>query len=334
MKKNHVVSGWSIDESSEQPLVQSMTTYSIAACDPYTGESGVGVQSKYLAVGALVPWVKAGVGAAASQATTSSFLGQKALALLEEGRKPEDVLALVMAEDREPSRRQLGLVAMSGESMAHTGADCLPYAGQMTGPCFCCQGNCLAGPQVLQAMAAAFRNAPGDLVQRLLAALMAAENAGGDARGRQSAALLVTSLRKDLYAGAQTMTDLRVDDHRDPVAELDRLLQLHRLYYSANYTDRVYPFGPYLQATCRTWAGQLGIKLNEECKSGMDETGQAGDGLNLKEALQDFAVRRLGREGGSRKKISAPSGWISGAVVHELALAYFRWEAERLRVKF
>lgn len=313
MKNNH-----NPFERTTGAFVQPMTTYSIAAWDRETGETGVGVQSKYLAVGALVPWVRPGVGAAASQAATNSILGEKALDLLAQGRRPDEAVARLIAEDPGAARRQLGVVDASGRSAVHTGSECLPHAGQITGPGFCCQGNCLAGPWVLDRMAEAFKQGDGDLVQRLLGALTAAEAAGGDIRGSQSAALLVASPQKNLYAGSTALTDLRVDDHPAPVQELDRLLQLHRLYYSSNYIDRQYPFGPHLRSACAAWMDRLGRDVPE------------GDGRELGKVLFDFAQKRLAHQPEVPLKETA-GGWIGGAVIHQLALAYFEWEASELR---
>ena len=299
----------------DQALYQGMSTYSIVGCDPASGETGVGMQSKYLAVGSLVPWARPGIGAAASQAATNSDLRFMALDLLNQGLAPREALQRLLASDPAPRSRQVGLVNRKGLSAAHTGRDCMPYAGHLTGPGFSCQGNCLAGPGVLESMAEAFQKANGDLPQRMLAALNAADKAGGDVRGRQSAALLVASPQKELYANAPALTDLRVDDHPQPIEELDRLLQLHRLYYSANYRQRSFPFGRHLRQACADWLERLG-----------NGTHDAENAAGLKKALALYARHDSGAdlEAGEEHQ-------IEGQLIHSLATAYFQFEAGRLR---
>jgi len=197
-----------------------LATYSLAARDPRSGALGVAVASKFLAVGALVPFVRAGVGAVATQARTNLAYGPAVLDLLEDGGRPDEAVRAVRSADESAQYRQLGVVAADGRSAGATGSGCREWAGNVCGPDFAIQGNILAGPQVLEAMTAAWEHAAGlGFPQKLLAVLRAGEEHGGDARGKQSAALLVV-----LPDG--TKTDLRVDDHREPVAELGRLLSL------------------------------------------------------------------------------------------------------------
>ena len=207
------------------------STFSIVAFDPQSGSLGVAVASKFLAVGAVVPWARAGVGAIATQAWANTSFGPKGLALLQQGLSVDEVARRLVAEDEERQHRQFGMVDASGRATAYTGARCLEWAGHVVGPNFACQGNILAGPRVVEAMAERFQTAGGDLASRLLAALRAGEEAGGDRRGRQSAAILVVK-EKGGYGGFNDRyMDLRVDDHPDPIGELERLVRLFRLYF-------------------------------------------------------------------------------------------------------
>lgn len=205
-------------------------TFSIAAVDPRTGDAGVAVASKFLAVGNLVPWIEAGAGAVATQALCNARYGSGGLALLE-GASAQDVLNRLLSADPGRERRQVGMVDMKGNAASHTGTGCTGWAGHTTGPGYACQGNCLAGEAVVTAMAQTFENTSGPLYQRLFAALVAGDAAGGDKRGRQSAALKV--LRKNAgYQGlSDTVMDLRVDDAPGPMAEMRRLIDLHELYF-------------------------------------------------------------------------------------------------------
>jgi uncharacterized Ntn-hydrolase superfamily protein len=149
----------------------------------------------------------------------------------------------VIAEDPYFQSRQIGIIDARGNGVAFTGDACLPWAGHLVGEHFCCQGNCLANNSVLDAMAETYIQTDGDLADRLVKALEAAQYYGGDRRGQQSAALLVKSLKLQLIGNSDTLVDLRVDDHHHPVKELERLLQLHRVLYSRNHRDRYFPFG-------------------------------------------------------------------------------------------
>lgn len=199
-------------------------TFSIAGRCPRTGMLGVAVASRFLAVGALVPHARGGVGALATQALVNPLYGLDGLELLAGGLPPEQVLDRLLAGDAGRAFRQVGLVDAQGRSAAHTGDQAVPWAGHRTGPGFACQGNMLTGPQVVDAMAAAFAaGAPQALPERLLRALAAGEAAGGDKRGKQAAALLVVDTE------AYPAVSLRVDDHPEPVAELQRLWELSRI---------------------------------------------------------------------------------------------------------
>ena len=210
-----------------QPLTSPTSgTFSIVAFDPKTGDLGVAVASRVLAVGAVVPYAQAGVGAIATQAFANTTYGPKGLALLRKGLTPEQVLKRLLAEDKDREHRQVGIVDAKGRAAAFTGKKCLPWAGHLVGKGYAVQGNILAGEQVVKAMAQAFENTKGELAERLMAALEAGESAGGDARGKQSAALLVVRKGGGYGGFDDRYIDLRVDDHPEPVKELRRLLTM------------------------------------------------------------------------------------------------------------
>jgi uncharacterized Ntn-hydrolase superfamily protein len=207
------------------PCDPPVATFSIAARDPANGDLGVAVASRFLAVGSVVPWAEPGIGAVATQAWANTTFGPKGLALLRTGLPAEEVVSALVRTDEAKERRQLGIVDATGRASAWTGSDCLEWAGHRTGRNWTAQGNILAGPEVVEAMGHAFEETEGELAERLLAALAAGEAAGGDRRGRQSAALLVVRDGAG-FGGSDRYVDLRVDDHAEPVAELRRLLGL------------------------------------------------------------------------------------------------------------
>jgi uncharacterized Ntn-hydrolase superfamily protein len=211
--------------------LSATVTYSIVALDDRTGELGVAVQTRWLAVGSLVPWLRSGVGAIATQSFVDTRYGFEGIELLAAGRSPEAALAELVAADGDPGIRQVAIVDASGRAAAHTGADCVAAAGHLTGPGVSVQANMMERPTVWPAMLAAFGSADGDLADRLVAALRAAEAEGGDVRGRQSAAIVVVPGRPDAHPW-EVRFDLRVDDAREPLDELERLLALNRGYES------------------------------------------------------------------------------------------------------
>jgi uncharacterized Ntn-hydrolase superfamily protein len=184
------------------------------------------VQSKYFSVGSVVPWARAGLGAAATQAAGVAIYGERALDELARGVAPDEALERVLAADPGRETRQLGLVAADGRSASFTGAECLDWAGHRTGPGFAVQGNILAGAAVVDEMARAYEETVGPLVERLVAALEAGQAAGGDKRGQQSAALVVERVgaRSESREGIDRVCDLRIEDHPEPIAELRRLV--------------------------------------------------------------------------------------------------------------
>ena len=209
-------------------------TFSIVAWDRNARPSpewGVAVASKFLGVGAVVPWARAGAGAVATQALANVGYGPGGLNLLSSGPSAATVVAQLTDEDEGRQHRQLGVVDARGGSASFTGEECFAWAGGRTGEGFCCQGNILAGPEVVDRMTETFGSTEGELAARLLAALAAGDAAGGDRRGRQSAALLVVRADGGYGGGNDIALDLRVDDHAQPVGELARLFDLHKLYF-------------------------------------------------------------------------------------------------------
>lgn len=208
-------------------------TYSIVAADPAAGEVGVAVQSKFLAVGAIVPWAAADVGAVATQALADVTIGPRGLAMLRGGSAPADCVEALLAGDALREQRQFGLIAADGRAASFTGRECFDHASSIVGDGFAAQGNILASRAVVEGLAAGFTEAAGQpLSERLLRALDRAQEAGGDRRGQESAALLVVRVGGGYGGNHDRMLDLRADDHATPIAELRRLLALHRLYFN------------------------------------------------------------------------------------------------------
>jgi len=203
-------------------------TFSIVAYDRALEAWGVAVQSKFIAVGSVVPFARAGVGAVATQAMASVAWGPDGLDLLAQGVSAEEVVRRLTAADPQRDDRQLGVVDARGQAAAFTGAKCMDWAGHEVGDGFACQGNILFGPEVVRAMARSYESTQGDLIDRLLAALASGQREGGDRRGMQSAALLV--VRKGAgYSGSDRWVDVRVDDHPSPIEELVRVFRLYDL---------------------------------------------------------------------------------------------------------
>jgi uncharacterized Ntn-hydrolase superfamily protein len=213
---------------------EPVATFSIAARDPATGELGVAVASRFFAVGVVVPWARAGVGAIATQAYANTGYGPRGLDLLERGASPAEALAILLRDDADRERRQVGLVAAGGASVSYTGKGCNPWAGGRSGPDYALQGNILTGEPVAAAMEKAFLGTRGTLAERLHAALAAGDAAGGDSRGRQSAALLVVKKGAGYGGFDDRAIDIRVDDHPDPFKELKRLLDMAQVNYAWN----------------------------------------------------------------------------------------------------
>ncbi len=233
-------------------------TFSIVACDLDAEQIGVAVASKFLAVGAVVPYLAAGVGAVATQALANTAYGPNGLALLSGSASPREALNALTEADADAAERQVGIVDARGRSASFTGAGCLPWSGGRTGPRFAAQGNLLAGPAVIDEMANAFEATGGRLGERLLAALAAGDRAGGDRRGRQSAALVIVSAGGGYAGGNDRFCDLRVDDHDDPVAELERLWKLHWLLFGSTPDAEKLVFDDALSSEIARLLGSLG----------------------------------------------------------------------------
>lgn len=222
-----------------EPLV---ATFSIVGFDPATGDLGVAVQSKFFGVGTVVPWAKADVGAVATQSYANITYGSEGIALLEKGLTPKEAIEHLTSGDEGSALRQAGIVDANGRATSFTGAKCNGWAGHVLGDYFAAQGNLLAGQSVVEDMASAYRNAatqPGsELADWLMAAMRAGQEAGGDKRGRQSAALLVVRKDGGYDRKNDRYIDLRVEDHQTPIIELQRLLDIHKQFYRRAHASK------------------------------------------------------------------------------------------------
>ncbi len=270
-----------------------IATFSIVARDPHNGDLAVAVQSKFLAVGSVVGWAQAGAGVLATQALANVGYGPQGLALLSEGKSAQEVVAQLTSADAERDQRQLGVVDREGRAAAWTGSGCHAWAGHTVGSGFSCQGNILAGPTVTEAMAATFIKSSGEVAERCVAALAAGQAAGGDRRGRQSAALYVAR-DKGSYGGLlDRYIDLRVDDHVDPIPELERLLKLHRFYLTRPPATAYRPITPAIASELQDLLRDLGY-YDGPTTGTYDEVTQAalftmGGFENLEERLVEDA---------------------------------------------
>jgi uncharacterized Ntn-hydrolase superfamily protein len=220
-----------VNRTPGAPARRCVNTFSIVGFDPRTGDLGIAVQSKFLAVGAVVPWARAGVGAVATQSWANTAYGPRGLDLLAAGKTPSEAVEALTKSDERASQRQVGIVDAAGRSATFTGGDCHAWAGGIAGANFAAQGNILVGEATVSAMAEEFQRASGPLWDRLVAALAAGQRAGGDRRGQQSAALLVVREAGGYGGFNDRLIDLRVDDHPRPIEELARLLEIHALLF-------------------------------------------------------------------------------------------------------
>jgi uncharacterized Ntn-hydrolase superfamily protein len=220
-------------------MAEVVATYSIVACDLEAGQWGVAVQSKFLSVGSVVPWAEPQVGAVATQAYANPRYGPQGLEKLRAGKSAQAVVDELTQADEGRSQRQLGVVDAQGGSATFTGEECLDWAGGRTGEGYAAQGNILVSGETVDALAETFEGSAGErLAERLLACLAAAQAAGGDSRGQQSASLLVVE-RDGGYAGlSDVLVDLRVDDHERPIEELHRIYELHKEIYEATPREK------------------------------------------------------------------------------------------------
>lgn len=214
-------------------------TFSIVGYDPKEKEWGIAVQSKFLGVGAVVPFAKAGIGAVATQSYANTSYGPRALQLMEEGKTAEEALEIITKDDPEKELRQVGLLDSMGNPATFTGEGCYDWAGGMVGTHFAAQGNILVDETTVEAMGQTFISTDGTLAERLLAALNAGQAAGGDSRGQQSAALLVVKEAGGYGGFNDRYIDLRVDDHPEPITELIRIYHLQQLYFAPAKAERI-----------------------------------------------------------------------------------------------
>jgi len=237
-----------------------VATYSIAACDLEAGQWGVATQSKFLGVGSVVPWAEPEVGAIATQAYANPRYGSEGLALLREGLSAEEVVERLTQADDGRDHRQLGVVDSNGGSASYTGSECMDWAGGRTGPCYAAQGNILVSAETVDAIAETFeRTAGAPLVERLLDCLDAAQAAGGDRRGQQSAGLLVVE-RDGGYAGlSDSVVDLRVDEHARPLEELRRIYLMHQAIFGKTPPEDWLEVDDALSEELRVRLGRLGF---------------------------------------------------------------------------
>jgi uncharacterized Ntn-hydrolase superfamily protein len=241
-----------------------VSTYSIVARDAATGERGVAVQSHWFSVGSVVSFAKAGVGAVATQSFVEVSYGPLGLKAMAAGEVPEAALKKLLEADEHPEVRQVAFVDSRGRVAAHTGDKCIPGAGHLTGDGYSVQANLMLTDDVPEAMAQAYESANGPLAERLLAALQAAQAAGGDIRGKQSAALLVVRAEPSDKPWTDRLVDLRIEDHPTPLAELDRLLRLHRAYEKMNRGDEAIAEGDMARALAEYAAAEEMFPDNHE----------------------------------------------------------------------
>lgn len=269
-----------------------LSTFSIVARDARNGDLGIAVQSKFLAVGSLVPWAKAGIGAVATQAALNAAYGAEGLRLLANGWSAPEALNHMVSMDGDADQRQVLIVDAAGRAAAFTGAKCYEWAGHIVGEGYACAGNILVSRDTVEAMARTFETTEGPLAHRLVAALAAGQEAGGDRRGQQSAAVLVVRTAGGYAARTDRYVDLRVDDHLQPIAELQRLLALHHLYSQSAPEDLI----ELSESICRELqailcnAGQQHIQVTGQFD---DATRQALLDLYNMENLEDRWHERL-----------------------------------------
>lgn len=253
-----------------------VNTFSIVGYDPDAEELGVAVQSKFLAVGSVVPWAKANVGAIATQALANLDYGEKGLELLEEGLSPEEVIKKLRKEDDNDQSRQVGIIDAEGNAATFTGEDCYDWAGGIVGENFACQGNILVGEDTVKAMADTFKSAEGELAERLLSALEAGQMAGGDKRGRQSAALFVVKENGSYGGYNDHYIDLRVDDHPTPIQELKRILKIFYLYFGDKEVEKVKLTDEIIKKVKKNlkdmdiFEGEINSEANEEFRNSLE----------------------------------------------------------------
>jgi len=263
---------------------RTVATYSIAACDLEAGQWGVATQSKFLAVGSVVPWAEPKVGAIATQAYANPRYGSDGLKLLRDGFSAEEVVERLTSADEGRDQRQLGVVDREGRSASFTGAECLEWAGGRTGPCYAAQGNILVSAETVDAIAETFESSKGTLAERLLDCLDAAQAAGGDRRGQQSAALLVVEEDGGYAQLSDTVVELRVEDHERPLEELRRIYRLHEALFGETPRDEWLTVDDALATELRERLARLGYDGDLE-----DAFNRWSGNVNLEERVDGVA---------------------------------------------
>ncbi len=249
----------------DRPL-RPVNTYSIVARDAQTGELGVAVQSHWFSVGSLVTWAEAGVGAVATQSLIDVTYGPLGLDLMRAGRRAPQALAALKVADEHPEIRQVAMIDVHGNVSAHTGEKCIPDAGHYIGDNFSVQANWMLNKKVWPAMKEAYESAKGDLADRMLAAMQAAQDVGGDIRGRQSAAILIVKAESTGKPWQDKVMELRIEDHATPIKELKRLVKLHRAYEHMNNGDLALEHGDVDEALREYGAAEAMFPDNLEMK--------------------------------------------------------------------
>jgi len=266
-----------------------VATYSIVGCDLDARHWGVAVQSKFLAVGSVVPWAEPEAGAVATQAYANPRYGPDGLALLRDGKSAQEVVDALTSADGGRDDRQIGVVDARGGSASFTGSACFDWAGGSTGPCCAAQGNILVSGDTVAALAETFHSSTGTLAERLLAALAAGQAAGGDRRGQQSAALLVVEKDGGYGKLSDTLVDLRVDDHASPIEELRRLYGIHDLLFGRTPRSSWIPLDDALRAEVRDRLARLGYERLDEW-AGVENLEERVDG---EEAIDPVVLEQL-----------------------------------------
>jgi uncharacterized Ntn-hydrolase superfamily protein len=274
----------------KREIIMTLSTFSIVAYDPSNGDLGIAVESKFLSVGAVVPWAQAGIGAVATQSWANTRYGPLGLAMLREGLAPDRVGAALVAGDENAAQRQFGIVDAQGRAYTYTGSGCFAWAGGRIGANYAAQGNILTGSEVVDALIGTLESARGDLAERLVTALAAGQAAGGDRRGQESAALLVVRARGGYSGFNDRYIDLRVDDHPKPIEELRRLLDLHRLYLGKTDPEDLLALDDNLARELQQMMARRGYSVtvtgmwDEQSKKAFREFGGVE---NLEERLQE-----------------------------------------------
>jgi uncharacterized Ntn-hydrolase superfamily protein len=255
-----------------------VSTFSIVARDPYTGDLGVAVQSKFFGVGAVVSWARAGIGAVATQSLANTTYGERGLALLQAGWTAQETIEYLTRTDPAHEQRQIGLVDRFGNAANFTGSGCHHWAGGRTGNGFCVQGNILVSQDTTDAMADAFETTSGSFADRLISALEAGQIAGGDSRGQQSAAIYIVQERAGYGGGTDRLLDLHVEDHPTPIGELRRLYDLHSVFFG---TDK---------AELTPLTDELLAKIGQQLEQfGYLQAAGTADRTEILDALEEYA---------------------------------------------